>query len=202
MPTQSSPALSHFKRCAMSRKWFFLGSLIVFLTVMAVLGNLTASPVRAQCGDTPADSSCITCHEYQVADPIFGKGEWHAIHALKDCCWNCHGGNTKTQDKDLAHIGMISNPLQDIYKDCYSCHPDNYQALAEQFALDLGITPSSSPTVTPVPTGATVEHPISMVSSAVLNAPSAFPWPLAIGGLAFAILLTFSLGYLYARQRG
>lgn len=65
----------------MSRKWFFLGSSIIFLAAMAVLGILTASPVKAECSDPPTDSSCITCHEYQEANPVCGKGEWHIIHA-------------------------------------------------------------------------------------------------------------------------
>lgn len=59
----------------MSRKWFFLGSFIIFLTAMAVLGIFTASRAQAECGDPPTDSSCITCHEYLGADPVYGKGE-------------------------------------------------------------------------------------------------------------------------------
>jgi len=44
----------------MSRKWFFLGSFVIFMAVMAVLVSLTASSAQAQCVDIPADSSCIT----------------------------------------------------------------------------------------------------------------------------------------------
>jgi len=48
------------------------------------------------------------------------------------------------QDKDLAHEGMVLNPLQDIYTDCYACHPDDYQMRAERFGAALGISISSS----------------------------------------------------------
>jgi hypothetical protein len=165
----------------MSRKWFFLGSFIIFLTAMAVLGIFTTSPAHAQCGDTPADSSCITCHEYHGADPVYGKGEWHEIHARKDCCWNCHGGNTQTQDKDLAHIGMTVNPLKDTYTDCHSCHPEDYPERAEGFALALGITPGSAPTPTAVDATPVESHPIIILPMETTTTAS-FPWPLAILG--------------------
>ena len=161
----------------MSRTWFFLSSIMIFLAAMAVvLGILTVSPAQAQCGDTPADSSCITCHETQGMDFVSGKGEWHAIHVRKDCCWSCHGGNTQAQSKDLAHVGMTANPLEDIYTDCYSCHPDDYPARRRAFAVVLGVTPSSGPTSTPVPAGHVVEHPIVILPPSVPNAPSSFPF--------------------------
>jgi hypothetical protein len=177
----------------MSHKWFFLGSFISFLVALTVLEILTASPAQAQCGDNPADSSCITCHEYQGADPVYGKGEWHEIHALKDCCWNCHGGNTKAQDKDLAHVGMTAHPLQDIYTDCHSCHPDDYPERAERFALALGVTPGSAPTPTVVTIGPVESHPIIILPSP--SAPTAsFSWPVAI--LGAGVIGLFLLGLL------
>jgi hypothetical protein len=176
-----------------SHKYLFLGSFIIFMVIMAIVGNLTTSTALAQCGDIPADSSCITCHEYQRADPVYGKGEWHEIHALKDCCWNCHGGNTKAQDEDLAHVGMTVHPLQDIYTDCHSCHPDNYPERAERFAVALGVTPGSAPTPTAVTVGPVELHPI-----VILQTPSAatapFPWPVAI--LGAGILGLFLKGFL------
>jgi hypothetical protein len=183
----------------MSRKWFFLGSFIIFLTAMVVLGGLTASPAQAQCGDTPADSSCITCHETQGANPVYGNGEWHTIHARKDCCWSCHGGNTKTQDKNLAHIGMTANPLEDIYTDCHSCHPEDYPERAKKFALALSLTPGSAPTPTIVAAAPVESHPIVILPQAsVTNVP--FPWYVAILGVG--ILGMFLMGFiLLSRQK-
>jgi len=190
----SSLVHSQFRRCGKSRKWFSLGSFIIFMAVMAVLENLTASTAQAQYGDTPADSSCITCHEYQGADPVYGKGEWHEIHARKDCCWNCHGGNTKAQDEDLAHVGMTVHPLEDIYTDCHSCHPDDYPGRAERFAVALSVTPGSAPTPTVVPVSPVESHPIViLLPISAVTAP--FPWPVAIlgAGILGLILVGFIL---------
>ncbi len=99
---------------------------------------LTASAGLAQCGDTPPDSTCYQCHLKE--DPVFGNGEWHDIHARKDCCWYCHGGNSTAMDKDQAHIGMLVNPLVDAHMDCYPCHPTDYGERAERFGALLGIT--------------------------------------------------------------
>jgi hypothetical protein len=183
----------------MSRKWFFLGSFIVLLIAMTILVILTASPVLAQCGDTPADSSCITCHEYQGADPVYGKGEWHEIHALKDCCWSCHGGNTQAQDKDLAHVGMTAQPLKDVYTDCHSCHPEDYLQRAEKFAAALGVTPGSAPTPTVVPVAPEESHPIVILppTSSATNPP---PWPVVI--LGASILGFFLVGLVILARLG
>jgi len=185
----------------MSRKWFFLGSFIIFLAAMAVLGIITTTPAQAQCGDNPADSSCITCHETQGADPVFGKGEWHAIHARKDCCWNCHGGNTRAQDKDLAHVGMTAHPLQDIYTDCYSCHPVDYPERAKRFAVVLGVTPGSSPTATPLPVGPVAENPIVILPPSTTVAPTLHFWIPVLGGFTILLILMLALGVVFYRLR-
>jgi hypothetical protein len=95
----------------------------------------------AQC-DYPPASTCYTCHAESY--PVFDQGEWHAIHARKDCCWNCHGGNAQAQDKDLAHQGMVLQPLNDTFTDCYACHPSDYQERAERFGVVLGMVPISN----------------------------------------------------------
>jgi hypothetical protein len=112
---------------------------LVFLGLMIVVWAITPRMAAAQCGDYPPDSSCYTCHEETY--PVFGKGEWHEIHARKDCCWNCHGGNTQTMDKDQTHLGMSLHPLEDTYTDCYACHPSDYQSRAERFGAILGVMP-------------------------------------------------------------
>jgi len=117
--------------------------LVTGLIVAAVCWLLPsgAESVSAQCGDIPADSSCITCHAESY--PVYGVGEWHVIHARKDCCWNCHGGNTQAMQKDLAHEGMTLFPLQDIYQSCYACHPADYGDRAVRFGNALGVVPSA-----------------------------------------------------------
>jgi hypothetical protein len=59
-----------------------------------------------------------------------------------------------------AHQNLVANLLDDIYANCHSCHPDDYQARAERFAAELGVTPGSSPTPMPVPVGLVVGHPV------------------------------------------
>ena len=95
-------------------RWFFISTMALIL--MLGVGILS---VRAQCGE-PQPSSCVTCHAQE--DPVNEKGEWHIIHASKDVCINCHGGNAITMNKDLAHENLMANPLSDIYTDCHSCH--------------------------------------------------------------------------------
>jgi hypothetical protein len=183
----------------MSRKWFFLVAWGVFLVAAAVL--VATSIAHAQCGDTPKDSSCITCHEYQQADPVYGKGEWHEIHASKDCCWSCHGGNTQAQDKDLAHVGMTTKPLQDIYTDCHSCHPDDYPERAQRFAVVLGVVPGSAPTPTAVAVALAEYNPIVILPPApVPVAPT--PWlAAALGALILGILLISGAWLVHTRMQ-
>ncbi len=130
---------------------------ILVTTLLLVMIPLQAA---AQCGDDPGSSSCIDCHETQQAHPVYGTAAWHDIHALKDCCWKCHGGNTETADKDLAHVGILENPLDDVYTDCYSCHPVDYLERADRFGAILGITPGSRATPTPVVVAMVSHNPL------------------------------------------
>ncbi len=100
--------------------------------------------VVAQCEDPKP--SCCTCHA--LAHPVAEQGEWHTIHARKECCRSCHGGNDQAQDKETAHAGMTLHPLQDTYTSCHSCHPDDYRQRAEVFAVALHVTPMSSEPLT------------------------------------------------------
>ena len=176
----------------MSRNWFLLLNILgaFLLAIGLLLGS--SSPVQAQCGDNPPKSSCITCHAKE--DPVYKNGEWHGIHALKDCCTNCHGGNCSAQEKALAHESLVAHPLDDIYTNCHSCHPDDYTARAERFAALLGVTPGSSPTATPAPAVPVEEHAIVILPLSSSSAPAPLPWMLALGGMGFTIL--FLLGLL------
>ena len=131
----------------MTRRLFILAGVLLLTGVVTL--SIMPTPVSAQCGVNPPPSSCITCHEIQA--PVYENGEWHGVHARKDCCTNCHGGNCSADEKERAHVGLIPNPLADIYTNCHACHPDDYQQRAAIFAAELGITPSSRKTPTPLP---------------------------------------------------
>ena len=169
-------------------RWLFVAALmgtIAFLVVGTV-------PVRAQCGN-PQPSSCTTCHAQ--ADPVADKGEWHTSHASKDICVNCHGGNGSSLDKNLAHQGMLAQPLSDIYTDCHSCHPD-YVERAVPYAATLQVTPSSCATPTPfaVSSGSNRLPPSGIVlpPTQVSAVPPAQLFLLLLAGLT--VLALFCLG--------
>jgi hypothetical protein len=170
----------------MPRKWFLLLHGLGILSLAFGLVLWIQSPVRAQCGDNPQKSSCITCHTKE--DPVELEGEWHAIHARKDCCTNCHGGNCVAIDKDLAHENLVENPLTDIYTGCHSCHPDDYAARAARFAVILAVTPGSISTPTAVPTSQVVEHPMVILSPSA-PATSFQPWLLMLDGFVLCGLI-------------
>ncbi len=130
------------------RSWLLILTGMMVL-ILAVFTLFFPSAAVAQCG-TPAKSTCFACHAQQ--DPIADKGEWHVVHANKDICINCHGGNGTSADIALAHQGMTAHPLSDIYTDCHSCHPDDYTVRAQRFASTLGETVGScvTPTAAPV----------------------------------------------------
>lgn len=186
----------------MSRKWLitpvFVG--IFFSGFGAMVWAMTPLPAVAQCGaDLPTESSCISCHDQEA--PVYENGEWHGIHARKDCCTNCHGGNCRAIDEDLAHQDMMANPLSDIYTNCHGCHPDDYQARAEVFAVELGITPSSIPTPTPVSKAQMVVGPLVILPSPISSQQSTFPWLAILGGLPIIILILFGIITLIIHMR-
>lgn len=164
---------------------------LVLLAIGLVMLFLPQAVV-AQCNDQKP--SCCTCHA--TAHPVVDQGDWHTIHARKECCRACHGGNDQAQDKETAHAGIVLNPLTDTYMACHQCHPDDYRQRAEVFAVALHITPQSSEPVTHT----AVFQPPSDVppirlpnATAPLSTPSVNPWlwvlvvivgALLIGGLA------------------
>jgi hypothetical protein len=167
---------------------FFIVSLVGVI-ILFVGGIVT---VRAQCGETQP-SSCSTCHAQE--DPVNEKGEWHIIHASKDICMNCHGGNGSATDKDLAHEGLTAHPLDDIYTDCHSCHPD-YDERAAYFAPTLGVTPGSCATPTPVPVGNIPGEPPSSNINIPNHMMNTTPpqGPFVVIGAMLGILTLFLLG--------
>jgi len=178
----------------------FLAALVIGTILLLVIpvSLLIPSQVFAQCGGpSESRSSCITCHEKEA--PVSDQGEWHVIHAQKDICVNCHGGNGTAEGKALAHEGMNSQPLEDIYTDCHACHPD-YETRAARFAPTLNITPSSCATPTPVPvvkpSGGQPPYTIVMPSDLARSAPTQQPVTIVLTGSALLLLFFFGLGWL------
>jgi hypothetical protein len=196
----SPEAIRPDKEEDMSPRWYYKKSLIrMFFFCLAIF--LLAESYKAalaQCGDYPPASSCYTCHEETY--PVFSKGEWHEIHARKDCCWNCHGGNTQAQDKDLAHEGITLQPLNDTYTDCYACHPNDFQDRAERFGAALGVAPvSHAPTpATPVPSNPDEDLQLVIPHTPAQATAPAVPWYPELFCIAFGV--AFFLGY-YLRSK-
>jgi hypothetical protein len=152
----------------------------------------------AQCDDYPPASTCYTCHA--EAYPVFDQGDWHEIHARKDCCWNCHGGNAQAQDKDLAHEGITLQPLNDTFTDCYACHPYDYQDRAERFGAALGVVPISN---APTPQATIPATPQDDLQLVILPTPApattpAVPLVPELFCIALGIAIVFGY-YLHAK---
>jgi phosphate/sulfate permease len=164
--------------------------LIVSLIAIAIGLSVLFAPQAAvaQCEDP--EPSCCTCHT--TAHPVFEQGEWHTIHARKECCRSCHGGNDRAQDEETAHVGIVLNPLTDTYTACHQCHPDDYQQRADRFAVALHITPMSSE-----PLSQTVAFqppsnvpPIKLPSAtSPVEAADATPWLWALVVIVAALLI-------------
>ena len=108
---------------------FLLAASLLFVSFL-LLWN--PAPVSAQCGTGGQVSTCLNCHQIQT--PAFSQSEWHKIHAGKNTCIDCHAGNATAPEKSLSHLGMYANPLSDVYTNCHSCHPADYQQRAGSFA--------------------------------------------------------------------
>jgi hypothetical protein len=99
--------------------------------------SMPPSQVSAQCGVRA--SSCKTCHEAQAKYPVKTKGEWHLQHSFGDFCVYCHAGNMKASDKAKAHVGLIQ-PLANVRATCATCHTDDCDTRAQEYATTLGVT--------------------------------------------------------------
>ena len=125
----------------------WLLTICILIGATLVISAVSASRVSADCS-VPPKSSCISCHASD--GHVTSMGEWNKAHLNQDMCTSCHGGNASANDKSLAHVGMVAQPLSDIYTDCHSCHPADYQSRANQLATTLNVTPQSCATPTSV----------------------------------------------------
>ena len=171
----------------------WLLTICILIGATLVLCAVSASRVSADCS-VPPKSSCISCHAPD--GHVMAMGEWNKVHLNQDMCTSCHGGNASAKDKSQAHAGMVAQPLGDIYTDCHSCHPADYQARANQLAATLNVTPQSCATPTAVAfyAGSGGSH-IGSVSTSINSAAggSALKTILLITGM-LANLAIFFLG--------
>jgi len=178
-------------------RWFVVSSLVVFILLLLV----GTAPVRADCGG-PQISSCTTCLAQAVL--VSEKGEWHSIHASKVICINCHGGNGTTMNMDLAHENLTAHPLDDIYKDCHSCHPGDYDVRSKIFASTLGVTPGSCSTATPIPVSNIPGEPpsggINIPDNLVSPASSSQLFLVIAAMLSILTLFLFAMGWLNSHR--
>jgi len=134
----------------------------IFLGALLIAGLFlltTATRTSAQCGSQA--SSCKNCHETQAKDPVNNDGTtWHTQHAQIDACVSCHAGNPQSTDETQAHAGMVAW-YSDIKAGCASCHPNDYQQLAQEYATTLGVTLGAVGPTQP----ATTTEPTAVTSS-------------------------------------
>jgi hypothetical protein len=152
--------------------FFFLT--VGLLMVTGALFLMTATPVKAQCGSQA--SSCKNCHETQAQDPVNNDGTtWHTQHAFGDFCYLCHAGNNQATEKTAAHTGMVA-PLSDVVTNCKSCHPNDYETLAQTYATTLGTqigTGGTAPAATGQPASSTSAAPAATEVAPAVVVPAA-----------------------------
>ncbi len=160
-----------------TRKYYLIP---IFLSAILIAGVALLLPSRsasAQCGSQA--SSCKNCHEVQGAMPVNTDGTaWHTQHAQIDACVNCHAGNPQTADKTQAHTGMVAWD-SDLKAGCYSCHPKDYQQLAQGYAATLGTSAGAAATTPAAGATAPTAQPTSAPSSAAAGSQAE---PAAAGG--------------------
>ncbi len=148
---------------------FMLLAAGLLLALGTAMWLVTATPARAQCGSQA--SSCKNCHEVQGELPVNGDGSgWHTAHAFGDFCYLCHAGNNQATDKAEAHTGMVP-PLSDIKAACIQCHPNDYEALAQEYATTLGVEVGSGAASTSSGEAASGSETVSATTAG--NAPCA-----------------------------
>jgi hypothetical protein len=192
----------------------------IALGVMLISGSVflfSVTPAQAQCGSQA--SSCKNCHETQGQDPVNNDGTtWHSQHAFGDFCYLCHAGNNQATDETAAHTGMV-DPLADVATSCMSCHPKDYESLAQDYATTLGVTLGSGGAA---PTAAASE-PSASAATATLAPAAAVPAsdmvdysqrydevalgkkPANVGNIIAIVLIAALLlggGYLVLRREG
>lgn len=194
MENRPVAAIATERQFTMSRKLS-----VTFLSLLGLIGIvllLSASVVQAQ-EATPQtdDTNCLACHDDLYY--LYDTGKWHCLCQASPSCIHCHGGQPEVANADLAHAGMITNPLQEDAAACQRCHPDEYQQRVDEFMAMAGgtvtggrgetfRTPGLEPTS--LPSGFQAYHLPNQLWE---------PWRLAGLGLLAVILMVLSILGVY-----
>jgi hypothetical protein len=172
-----------------SRKWVVL-ILILTSAYLLSFGWLTAA--RAKEAEPQKDSACRTCHEDRYW--LYDTGKWYCLCGKQRDCIDCHGGDGKAWDANLAHEGMLINPIAENPAVCKDCHPDDYSMRIECFAAVAGIDLFSETAPTPPRYATAAQVNASSPASPLLQTQPKEPWQkvsIAFVGLLFICNLIF-----------
>lgn len=173
------------------KRYLLIG--VSFLVIVLLLSALNASTAAAQSEVPAPESACATCHEnlYLLHD----TGKWYCSCKRRADCTVCHAGQADTFVEDLAHQGLIANPIQDNSAACQSCHVDDYEAYIQRFTLIAGVSQPSKPGTTYAPAALFIEAPVQQSGALVFIGKSYKAWQLiGLGMLAGLLLGVFLFG--------
>ena len=159
-------------------------SILVFVLMLSAVNT---SAVSAQSETPPPVSACATCHEnlYLLHD----TGKWYCNCKRRADCTVCHAGRADTYDEELAHQGLIANPIQDNPAACQSCHVDDYEEYIQRFALIAGVSQPRPPGPTYIPVSLAIEAPVNPSGAMVVVGKTYANWQLVGLGLMAGLLL-------------
>jgi len=113
-----------------------LAGLGVFFIALASTMPVQASPD----GEDGTSSSCYSCHVDRYW--LFDEGKWYCVCAKRvDRCTACHLGDPNAYNEDVAHAGLVANPLVDTETYCGQCHPQDYPQRVGEFVEMTGAQP-------------------------------------------------------------
>lgn len=177
----------------MFRKNLFLLLVAVTFAAVGFLSLKENDQAFAQEAVSPKEPSCIGCHEDQYT--LYDNGKWYCLRKSPVSCTECHGGRTDTVVQDMAHEGLIANPLVDNAAVCQDCHPNDYQARVQKFASIAGVSSTPRPYATYTPS-ALISYPVENAGGTrQLRALPPGAWQVAgisLLGIAFLVIFLFA----------
>jgi cytochrome c553 len=129
----------------MSRKRIYVWMIVIAIAFYLLL----ATPGHAQEPTPENDANCVACHTHQYY--VYDSGKWFCLCDAPMHCIYCHGGRTDSQDKDVAHEGLVLYPTRDHAARCQTCHEEDYMSRVVTFASVAGISSESQAIVTATP---------------------------------------------------